>query len=357
MVRGKSLLVFLIVAVFVVFSGCSKSNNIPADSGRETQQFQEGNEESDTKQGNLVKGESAQEDVDLAQIKANEAGKVMILMYHVIGSDKEGDWSQTSENFRRDLQMLYDQGYSLISLNDFLANNITAPAGKTPLVLTFDDGTEGHFRYLVDGKGNKEIDPDCAVGILLNFAQEHPEFGHTATFYVNSAPFRQKDYFREKLNKLVELGFDIGNHTLTHEYLNKVSDDKVQKELGGLAKYVADNVPEYQVTTLALPFGLSPKNYSLAVKGSYNDFTYEHKGILKVGARPALSPIREDFDPYRLPRVKASTEELGKWLEYFKNHPEERYISDGNPNKIAVPHDKEQLVDKSKMKDKELVSW
>lgn len=355
MVRGKTHLVFLIVLLFFLF-GCNKSDNIsPQNDSESTGVVQQA--EGEINQGSTKLEIQVNDEANLAKIKANEVGKVMILMYHVIGSNKEGDWSQTSDNFRRDLKMLYKQGYSLISLNDFLANNITAPAGKTPLVLTFDDGTEGHFRYLVDANGNKEIDPDCAVGILLNFAKEHPEFGHTATFYVNSAPFRQKDYFKEKLNKLVELGFDIGNHTLTHEYLDRVSEDKVQKELGGLANYIAENVPGYQVTTLALPFGLSPKNYSLAIKGSYNDVTYEHKGILKVGARPALSPAREDFDPYHLPRVKASTMELGKWLEYFQKHPEERYVSDGNSQTQAVPRDKEQLVDKSKIKNKELVLW
>lgn len=297
------------------------------------------------------------EQVDLAGIKANEAGKVMILMYHVIGAPREEDWKQTSDNFRRNLQALYEQGYSLISLNDFVENNIRTPAGRTPVVLTFDDGTIGQFRYLVNKDGKKEIDPDCAVGILLDFGKRYPEFGHAATFYVNDRPFGQKEYWQDKLKELVELGFDIGNHTLTHPKLNSISGNRVQKELAGLAKMVEESVPGYRVKSLALPHGLSPQDYSLAMRGSSDGYRYEHLAVLRVGAHPAVSPIARGFDPQRLPRVQASTVELGKWLEYFQKNPQERYISDGDPQTIAVPREKEKDVVKEKIGDKKLILW
>ncbi len=134
---------------------------------------------------------------DLREIRANEAGKVMIQMYHVIGAPQEAVWMQTKENFRRDLQTLYEQGYTLIRLRDFVENRIDVPAGRTPLVMTFDDGTGGQFRYLINKDGKIEIDPDCAVGILLDFAKKHTEFGHTATFYVNDRLFEQKEYWEQ----------------------------------------------------------------------------------------------------------------------------------------------------------------
>ena len=59
------------------------------------------------------------------------------------------------------------------------------PAGKTPVVLTFDDSTQFQFSY--DARGN--IKPDTAVGILLEFQREHPGFPLAGTFYVNREPF------------------------------------------------------------------------------------------------------------------------------------------------------------------------
>lgn len=290
-------------------------------------------------------------------VKANESGKIMVLMYHIIGAPQEASWVQTTDNFRRDLETLYEQGYSLISLGDFISNNIKTPPGRTPLVLTFDDGSPGHFRYLISEEGQKMIDPDSAVGILLDFAKKHPEFGHTATFYVNDRPFGQKEFWQEKLRHLVELGFEIGNHTLTHPKLSKVSDDTVQKELAGLAKMVEGAVPGYKVQSLALPHGLSPENNNLAVKGAYADFSYEHRAVLRVGANPALSPVAKGFDPLRLPRVQASTVELTKWLKHFEKRPEERYISDGNPDVVAIPQGKEALIENERIADKMLVIY
>ena len=54
------------------------------------------------------------ERIDLS-LKPNEAGKVMILMYHNIGPE-EKVWTRTPENFLRDLTTLYDKGYRPISL-------------------------------------------------------------------------------------------------------------------------------------------------------------------------------------------------------------------------------------------------
>jgi peptidoglycan/xylan/chitin deacetylase (PgdA/CDA1 family) len=295
---------------------------------------------------------------ELAEWQANEAGDVMILMYHVIGSSKESTWAQTTANFRRDLEMLYERGYSLLSLKKFLDNNIDTPAGRTPVILTFDDSYSGHFRYLVEEDGMKKIDPECAVGVLLDFGKQHPSFGHTATFFINNnPPFGQKEFWQEKLQELVSLGFEIGNHTLTHPKLGKLSSLEVQKELAGLARLVEETVPGYKVDTLALPYGLSPQNYELAVEGVYEGATYKHRAVLKVGANPALSPAVKGFDPLHLPRVRASSLEIAFWLDYFQNKSAQRYISDGNPQTIAIPYEKEELLDKSKLQDKKILTW
>ena len=283
--------------------------------------------------------EANQEEIDLVKIKPNELGRIMILMYHQI-SPKEGEWSRTPENFRRDLQRLYDNGYRLISLKDYLNNNIDVPAGFTPVILTFDDSPANQFKY-IEENGELVIDPNCAVGIITEFAKSHPDFGTAATFYINfpASAFGQKGYTARKLVQLAEFNMDIGNHTYSHAYLNRIDSEAATKELALHVREVQKILPGYSVDSLALPFGLWPKDKSIAIAGEFEGTTYNHKAILLVGAHPAPSPVSNKFNPLALPRVRGSQEELDKWFKYFEQRPEDRYISDGDPDTITVRED------------------
>src|SRR5215470_12794692 len=103
----------------------------------------------------------------------NELGKVMILEYHLI-EEKESRWGRSVQGFRSDLEQLYQKGYRTISLGEYIDGTVAIPAGTKPVILTFDDSSPGQFRYVVRD-GEKKIDPDCAVGMLLNFGARHPD--------------------------------------------------------------------------------------------------------------------------------------------------------------------------------------
>ncbi|NLN40590.1 MAG: polysaccharide deacetylase family protein, partial [Clostridiales bacterium] len=304
--------------------------------------------------------------VDLKALKVNELGKIMILMYHDIG-ESEDVWVRTPENFRKDLQTLYDKGYRAISMKDYIKGNIDTPPGTTPVVITFDDGTKGQFNIL-DEDGEFVIDPNSAVGILEEFNKQHPDFGLKATFYVfYPTPFRQEQWVAEKFQYLVERGMEIGNHCYNHENLRmdfntKESRDAqfIQEALGKNVKATQAILPGYEVDSLALPYGASPKDeelYNYVIEGSFEGTQYHNKAILLVGSNPARPSYHVDTNMARIPRIRASeieTENTGlyDWLEYFDKHPEERYISDGDPNTISFPKELEESLDKDKIGDK-----
>ncbi|MCL4459415.1 MAG: polysaccharide deacetylase family protein [Chloroflexi bacterium] len=279
--------------------------------------------------------------LDLSKIRPNELGKVLILEYHRIGLE-ELRWTRSEVNFRHDLELFYAKGYRLISLSDFINNKINLPAGYSPLILTFDDSSDSQFRYIKSG-GELKIDPHCALGILEDFSSQHPDFGLKATWYVlpAAAPpndlFDQPEYARQKLQYLVQRGMEIGNHTYWHQPLGQVSDQEVQKQLALAVKATQEAVPGYQVLSLALPLGEYPKNKNLAIHGSYKGVEYNHKAIVLVGAEPAPAPNRKDYAPYALPRVQAIQSELDHWLSYLDQNPLERYVSDGDPDRITFP--------------------
>lgn len=336
--------------------GCTNSD-IPANNNADKLIEQNINEEKPDENNPTV---TEKNEIDYEKIKPNENGQVMILMYHGIG-EEETEWVRTPENFRKDLQTLYDNGYRLISLRDYVENKIDVKAGFTPVVVTFDDGLLNQFNLIEESDGRK-IDPNCAVGILDSFSREHPDFGKAASFFVYyPVPFRQKELIKEKFEYLINNGYELGNHGYNHENLGKISMEEVQKSLSKNVEKTIEILPSYEVKSLALPYGAAPKgdDYKYVVSGSYEGFCYEHKAVLHVGSNPAPSPISLKFNPQRLPRVRGSEmlvagTGLYDYLKYFEKNPGKRYISDGDINTITIPEGEVNNIDKNRIGDKKL---
>lgn len=280
-------------------------------------------------------------------VDANELGQVPILVYHLIGS-KEGRWTRTPENLRKDLAELEERGYVSVSLTDYLTSNINIPAGKSPVVLTFDDSTPGQFR-LLESNGELAVDPNCAVGILREFAEKHPDFGNAATFFINARPFcgepGQEAYWQQKLQMLVEWGFEIGNHTMHHTNLKNQPPQKIRQEIAGLQALIQQAVPGYTPSAFAIVQDGLPEPYETVVQGTYDGITYHHSGVVWWAWRAARSPYHREFDPLRVQRIQVfrdhGTSSLTNWLDRIEPT---RYISDGNPGTIALPQGWEEVL-------------
>ena len=300
--------------------------------------------------------------IDYNEMKANENGQIMLLMYHGIGDEEE--WVRTPENFRKDLENLYQKGYRLITLKDYIDNNIKVEAGYTPVVITFDDGLQNQFN-IIEENGQKKIDPNCAVGMIEEFKTKHPDFGQGGTFFVYYAnPFRQKELIKEKYDFLIKNGYEIGNHSYTHENLGELSAEGVQKALALNVKYTQEYLPGYDVFALALPYGIAPKDekFQYAVSGEYEGIKYNNRAILRVGSNPAPAPNHVKYDTTRLPRIRASEIKMGgtgiyDYLASFEKHPEKRYISDGNPNTIVIPENEKENIKQESIVDKQLITY
>lgn len=300
---------------------------------------------------------------ELKQNSVNELGMVMVLMYHSIGYP-ESTWTRTPENFRKDLETLYQSGYRAISLNDYVSGNITTELGYTPVVITFDDGNENNFK-LIPENNEKIIDPKSAIGILENFKIDYPDFNTTATFFLNSNPFKISDEIEYKLKYLVSNGYDVGNHTYNHLSLGKSSIDEGIKNLALEKDMISQYLPDYNLNTLALPFGERPKEeelYAKIIESSYENISYKNDAILLVGWDPYKSPYHIKFDPYNIHRVRASEINvdgvgLYDWLATFKNGSKTRYISDGNPNTIVAPESYQEVLNSSNFSTKEIIYY
>ncbi|WMJ76111.1 MULTISPECIES: polysaccharide deacetylase family protein [unclassified Sedimentibacter] len=347
----KKYLSIMAITIAFILSGCffAQDDKSPEQNEPDNQVSVEPKEAEDPEEKPEKSEEDPIEEIDLS-IQPNELGEIMILMYHGIG-EEEMDWQRTPDNFRKDLQYMYDNKYQMISLNDYAKGEIKTKAGYTPIILTFDDGRQNNFNY-IEKDGDVVIDSDCAVGILEEFKNKYPDFDVTASFFLNTNPFGQSEYTEQKLKWLVDNGYDVGNHTYSHLEMETLdSEEDIQAEIGSVNNIIKSYLPDYAVETLALPHGSNPKDaYAGSVmEGEYEGSKYKTIAILDVGWRPAYSPFDTLTDFTSLYRVTASeinVDNCGMY-DYFKSYENgnrERFISDGNPDVVTIPKRHEEYL-------------
>ena len=289
--------------------------------------------------------EPTEEDIIAAidmSLYPNELGEIMILMYHGIG-EEESTWQRTPDNFRKDLEYMYQNGYQMISLNDYAKGEIKTKAGFTPIILTFDDGRQNNFNF-IEVNGEMVLDPDCAIGIMEEFKNKYSDFDVTASFFLGTNPFGQKEYAQEKLDWLIENGYDLGNHTYSHNEMATLNSEQIQIEIGSVNNIINQYLPDYTVETLARPHGSNPKDEFIEsmLKGEFEGNQYETIAVLDVGWRPAYSPFDTltNFNSlYRVTASEINVDNCGVY-DYFKSYEDnirERFISDGNPDVVTIP--------------------
>ncbi len=286
----------------------------------------------------------------------NELGRIPILEWHQV-VDADGSYKVSRDRFKAELAELYRRDYVPVNLSEILDKRIDIPAGKSPVLFTFDDASPSQFRY-VEKNGQLVVDPTSALGILLDFIKAHPDWkpkglfcmlpaaavGHA--FFGEKGIDGQKSEWRfKKVQFLQAQGFELCNHTLWHAMLNKYSDAVVQEQLARGALAIDSAVPGYKIRGMALPYGLWPKNRALAFSGSWYDkkgkreLRYSNEAVFEVAGGPARSPYDPQFNPRSLPRVplQGGTKLTPTLDAMDKPGAMARYVSDGNPKTVAKP--------------------
>jgi peptidoglycan/xylan/chitin deacetylase (PgdA/CDA1 family) len=273
-------------------------------------------------------------------LRGDELGAVPVLMYHQLLAKPKGVYDQTPAQFRAELTRLYAEGYRTVTVADLVAGRIDVPAGRSPMVLTFDDSTTSQYGELPDGR----VDPRTAVGILLDVAKRHGEARPVATFYVNSEPFAGRDRYLASLHRL---GMELGDHTAGHANLRQLDARGVQRELIAGRNLIRRAAPKATVTTVALPFGARPRDLRLLRRGAFGRQAYDFSGVVLVGSRPARSPYQVGFDAFAVPRIRSGLRTGDQaftstyWLPRLRST---RFVSDGDPDVISFPRAKRALL-------------
>jgi peptidoglycan/xylan/chitin deacetylase (PgdA/CDA1 family) len=267
---------------------------------------------------------------------ADELGEVPVLMIHRVLAKPETTLDRTPAQLYAEFTRLARENYVPVTAAEFVTGQMFVPAGRHPVVLTFDDGSETQLAF--DARGNPR--PDTAVGVIERVAREHPGFRPVATFFVNQDPFGTG---AAAMRWLVQHGFEVANHTTHHRDLAGMSRHAIAKEVGTDQKAIRDATGTAPVT-FAFPFG-APTHLEWVEHGA----TWKFLGMFLAAWKPADSPFEKDFDPRQIPRIRddGKIKEDGcklfcstAWLDWLARNPGKRYTSDGNPATVAFPRAK-----------------
>jgi hypothetical protein len=245
------------------------------------------------------------------------------------------------------LQILYDAGFSLVALEDWLVGDIHLPEGRRPLIITIDDL---FYADQISLDENSQPATYSGVGRLWQFSSTHPDFGfHVSLFYnfgdkgyanqYANGFFTLQDGWRqaraEALAWAIENGATPLNHFYEHPRLDLLSPEEILWQLDENEKalrealalvekeYLAADLPNI----LALPYVVWPKTD--AGKQVLYDYVTPTgapvsaimQGNDPAGARLFESPFSSSFDPWHVPRVNAGWEAVEVILEIASETP------------------------------------
>ena len=265
---------------------------------------------------------------------ANLQGRIPVLEYHVIGGDKNSLYTRTAASYKNDLEQAYKLGYRPITIAQMLDKDFRdVPAGYSPVVVVFDDASDSQFRY-VEQNGKLVVDPTSALGIWEDFAKTHPGWKPRGVFCMLNGAAAGHNFFGDnpkyngqkkewrfpKVKYLADQGYELCDHTVWHARLDKFPDAVVQEQIARNAMGIDSAVPGYKIRTLALPYGIWPKNRPLAWQGSWTDpktkqtHSYKFDAVLEVSGGPTRSPYDPQFNPKSITRIEAIGDDIVKQL-------------------------------------------
>ena len=280
-------------------------------------------------------------------IGANEMGLILVVVYNDIDPQAESASVRTPDQLKDDLALLESEGFYPVNINDLVTGDVDIPAGKTPVAITFDGSSPGHYRILDDGT----IDPTCAVAVMQDFV-DSGYWRSRATFFclLDVVPsekevFGQPERRKEKLRNLLDWGYEIGSNTMTNLDLSGATEDSIRAELAN-SQSTLDSLMDLEgaVTSLALPRGNPPRLASLLAGGTWEDSqkvvrVYKYTAVVSLDRTPCPSPFSTSFRPMNIPRVTSAGENLSVAIDELKRRVKLLYISDGDPTTVSAPYD------------------
>jgi peptidoglycan/xylan/chitin deacetylase (PgdA/CDA1 family) len=230
----------------------------------------------------------------------------MILTYHKIGTQFEvGITTVRRQDFRAHLEFLES-----LEIGFAVATRMIGETGvPEKIAITFDDGYESVYTEAAREMASRDI-PGTVFPVVGSIG------GHNRwDVRLSPRPFKHLSW--AQLRELVELGFEVGSHTLSHRDLTRLNPADLQNELRVSREMLEDGLG-IAIRAVSYPFGrFSKKVISEALDAGYS---YGFTSFPRAGGNP-MAVGR--MSVYAIDGTKSLRRKLrldpGYRLEYVKN--------------------------------------
>ena len=208
----------------------------------------------------------------------------LILEYHKVNDRTRDDYTVTPAEFAAQMDALKEDGYTTISVLDFLrAKKGKQELPEKPVIVTFDDGYSDNYTE--------------ALPIL-------EKRGMKATVFMVTNDIGLPGYLTwDQLHEMEKRGIELGSHTANHlpltnmtvaEAQDEAKKSKLQMEWKGLKTIFVLSYPNGKYDKF-LPGILKKEEYLAAVTGDpgLNTFQTDPYRLLRTNIPPSYFGIRE----------------------------------------------------------------
>jgi hypothetical protein len=271
-----------------------------------------------------------------------------VILYHrflPLDAKESNATKMILSDFQAQIQALYDAGYSLVPLKDWLTGDIQVPTGRRPLIFTVDDAFFADQIFLeADGTPSER----SGLGLLWHFSQEHPDFGFSGALFTNMGDkyyantktptwFIVSDGWQDVLAKTIVWCIEHNmlpyNHTYMHSQLDIMEAPAIKDELkrndveirNFLERAHRMDLVSRLDNYIALPYGVWPASQGL------KDFMLAYRdpegkpveAVLEAGyyfqKLYLAAPFEAGFDRFHIPRITTNTKKSIEFLSGSKD--------------------------------------
>ena len=162
--------------------------------------------------------------------------------------DPRFDWGVTRvtpNQYKRQIEQALDRGFTFLTLSDYIKAD-GHRAGEKNVAVCFDDGFESVYQFALPVM--KEHGLRATVFLCAGFMGQFNTWDHN----IGWRRFAHLDW--RHAAKLVQTGWEIGSHGMTHRDLTRLPDNDLETELA-LSKAIIEGRLGIQVRLISYPFG------------------------------------------------------------------------------------------------------
>lgn len=222
-----------------------------------------------------------------------------ILCYHSIDEPEMGVNDVSERQFRAQIALALKKGYAFVE-----PSKIARGHGKEhDLAITFDDGRRSVATH--------------AARILAEYGIPWTLFVVTDWTDHTSAYHQERIVSWKDLERLIELGVEIGSHSRTHPDFGKLDERHLTDELSGSRRIIEERLG-FAPVSFAIPLGQS-MNWTAAAASAARDAGYEIIYAQAEETRPDDTVPRTFVTNFDDPRVFSAslTGAFDRWEEWI----------------------------------------